>query len=115
MVPVGSGNDFARTLRLREVATDADLVQLLDCKRERFDVGRIRTTLDAATDPHADSSGVATEYYIETLSFGLDAAIGLGTMDLRRLVSLTGSALYTLSGLKVFGARVPSLPHPGAL
>lgn len=110
VVPVGSGNDFARTLRLREVATDADLVQLLDCKRERFDVGCIRTTLDAATDPRADSSGTATEHYIQTLSFGLDAAIGLGTMDLRRKVSLTGSALYTLSGLKVFGRGYRAFP-----
>ena len=36
---------------------------------------------------------------------GIDAAIGLGTTELRKKTGLTGAPLYTLSGLEQFGLR----------
>ncbi len=44
-------------------------------------------------------------YYDQTLSVGIDAAIGLGTTELRKKTGLTGAPLYTLSGLEQFGLR----------
>lgn len=106
VVPVGSGNDYARTLGMREISSDADLAQVLNLHPRRIDVGRVRYTAESAPA----SPLTLTEHFVETLSFGLDAAIGLGTMSLRRRTGLSGRALYTLSGLEVFGARYREYP-----
>ena len=59
----------------------------------------------------ASCSGEATvEYYDQTLSVGIDAAIGLGTTELRKKTGLTGAPLYTLSGLEQFGLRYRNYP-----
>lgn len=106
VIPVGSGNDFARTLGIREVTCDADLVQTLTCEPMQIDVGRIRYTSSTDAAAPLDSS----EYFVETFSFGLDAAIAHGTAALRRTTKLAGAPLYTLSGLNVFGAHYRSYP-----
>lgn len=108
VVPVGSGNDFARTLGLDDYG-GKDFARLLTCERVSFDVGRVTyvpATGNGSTKPHgrgragqhrtpnpAESSpapmppdilpageitgttnDTATEYFVQTLSFGLDAA-----------------------------------------
>lgn len=105
VVPVGSGNDFAKTLGIPEVSSDADLARILACEKTPFDVGRVEFT--PAQGP---ASARRVEYFVETFSFGLDAAIGLGTYTLRASTGLRGAPLYTLSGLQTFGIRYRDYP-----
>ena len=56
------------------------------------------------------SGEAAVEYYDQTLSVGIDAAIGLGTTELRKKTGLAGAPLYTLSGLEQFGLRYRNYP-----
>ena len=103
VVPVGSGNDYARTVGMPEVRSDDDLVALLACEPRELDVGRI---IYAEAEGGPDRVG----YFAQTLSFGLDAAIALGTYELRLSTGLTGTALYTASGLDVFCRRYRDFP-----
>ena len=105
VIPVGSGNDFAQTLGIGDFS-GRSFSDLLRCKRIAFDVGRVDYWMEdvqASRSPH-------TEHFIETLSVGVDAAIGLGTGSIRKKLPLTGAPLYTLSGLEQFGIRYRDYP-----
>ncbi len=78
---------------------------LLTCELQRQDIGRIRSW-----NPASGSGEATVEYYDQTLSVGIDAAIGLGTTELRKKTGLTGAPLYTLSGLEQFGLRYRNYP-----
>ena len=104
ILPVGSGNDFAQTLGVHDFS-GRDFSALMRCRRRALDMGRIRSWSPA------DGTGEHTvEYFDETLSVGVDAAIGLGTASLRKKTGLTGAALYTLSGLEQFILRYRDFP-----
>ncbi|MDY2778189.1 MAG: diacylglycerol kinase family protein [Collinsella sp.] len=96
VLPVGSGNDFARTLGIDE-SSGADFSRLLTYERTPLDILRIEC------DPGADGEGPRTLHAVETVSFGLDAAIAIDTYEVRRATGLTGAPLYTLCGLRAFG------------
>lgn len=104
VLPVGSGNDFAQTLGIEDFS-GKDFGALLTCELRRQDIGRIRSW-----NPASGSGEAAVEYYDQTLSVGIDAAIGLGTTELRKQTGLTGAPLYTLSGLEQFGLRYRNYP-----
>ncbi len=81
IIPRGSGNDYARSLGVStavEVACD----QLLSGEETLVDVGRVNDT-----------------WFLETLSFGLDAAVAHDTVERRVKTGRTGSLLYLESGL----------------
>lgn len=86
VIPVGSGNDYARALGVP------------------VDVEHACTQLLAASAPDGmgarlvDVGRVNDEWFVETLSFGLDAAIALDTMERRRRTGRSGTALYLASG-----------------
>lgn len=80
VIPVGSGNDYARSL-----GTPADVDKA--CK-----------ALLAAQAKPTDVGCVNGEYFAETLSFGVDAAIALDTMERRQRTGRHGAALYMASG-----------------
>ena len=82
VVPVGSGNDYARTLGMSARSVDEAVRQLAGAHPRPFDVGRCNG-----------------RRFVETLSFGLDAAIALDTVERRRVTGKTGTALYLESGL----------------
>lgn len=81
LIPVGSGNDYARTLGMVESVPDA-VVQFLDANEVAVDVGCCNG-----------------EYFAETLSWGLDAAIALDTVERRLRTGEQGTILYLKSGL----------------
>ena len=81
LIPVGSGNDYARTLGMSECVPDA-IVQFLDARERALDVGCCNG-----------------EYFTETLSFGLDAAIALDTVRRRERTGQQGTRLYLSSGI----------------
>lgn len=80
-IPMGSGNDYARTLGIRSGIQDA-LIDLQATSVQRADVGVCNG-----------------EYFVETLSFGLDAAIALDTVERRKYTNKTEAALYFESGI----------------
>lgn len=76
VIPAGSGNDYARTLGMPLDPLKA-LALLPQCKRIKADVGKVNST-----------------YFIETLSFGVDAAVALNTEELRLTTQARGMRLY---------------------
>lgn len=76
VIPAGSGNDYAQTLGMSLDPFKA-LQQLPQCRPLLVDVGRV--------------NGV---YFVETLSFGVDAAVALNTEELRKTTGSRGVKLY---------------------
>lgn len=90
VVPVGSGNDFARTIGATTNDPYAALGQILSGCRHELDLGHV-----------ASDAGEAS-YFVQTLSFGLDAAIALDTTDRRAAQTRQkGSGLFATSGVKI--------------
>ncbi|WP_291289803.1 YegS/Rv2252/BmrU family lipid kinase [Enorma sp.] len=102
VVPVGSGNDFARTLGMDDFSGESS-ARYLNCERVAFDIGKLSLWDNAADAEGAARSSTpdAIEYFVETFSFGLDAAVAMGTYSLRTTTKLTGNALYMASGADV--------------
>ena len=85
VVPLGSGNDFARTLGMARNDAEAAFAQLVRGAARPIEIGRV--------------NGVP---FMQTFSFGLDASIALDTTARRANDSLQeGEALFITSGLKV--------------
>ncbi len=80
VVPVGSGNDYALTLGMSGNLERA-MHQILACNVRDMDVGCVNGT-----------------YFVETMSFGIDAAIALDTVDRRKRTGRHGTILYVESG-----------------
>lgn len=81
IIPVGSGNDYAKTLGMSTKVEEA-VNQLFAAKETLVDVGVCNG-----------------EYFVETLSFGLDAGIALDTVERRKTTNKTGALLYAQSGI----------------
>lgn len=90
VIAMGSGNDFARTLGSAINDPEAALTEVMMGTTKQLDLG----VLDKDTPQE--------KYYIETLSFGLDAAIALDTTDRRAAdTHQQGATLFATSGLKI--------------
>ncbi|MBQ9955111.1 MAG: diacylglycerol kinase family lipid kinase [Eggerthellaceae bacterium] len=81
LLPVGSGNDYAASLGVSGKLEKA-IDQLFSSQVLRADVGVCNG-----------------EYFVETVSFGLDAAIALDTVERRVRTGRTGTALYFAAGI----------------
>ena len=81
LIPVGSGNDYAASLGVSSKLPRA--VEQLSAARERL----------------ADVGLVNGEPFLETVSFGLDAAIAIDTMERRKKTGRTGTMLYFSAGI----------------
>lgn len=87
VIPLGSGNDYARTLGVRRDDPVLALRQLIDADTRRVDVGQV--------------NGVT---FVQTLSFGMDAAIAIATQEARKRASALrrkGTALFASVGLSM--------------
>lgn len=106
VVPVGSGNDFARTLGLTDIAdvSGTDFAPLLASAPAPIDVLKVTYETGRPTDRRV------VEHAVQTVSFGLDAAIAIDTQVLRKTTKLSGAPLYTASGARVFGRGYRDFP-----
>lgn len=93
IIPMGSGNDYARTLGMARNDVEGALAQLVRGRVRPCEVGRVNDT-----------------YFVQTLSFGLDAAIGLDTMRRRHETRQQGEGLFVTSGVKIMSAAGEGWP-----
>lgn len=94
VIPLGSGNDFARTLDMPRNDVEGAFARLVRGRVREMEVGRV--------------NGV---HFMETLSFGLDAAIAIDTTARRAAdTSQEGEALFITSGLKVLSRAHGGFP-----
>lgn len=92
IIPVGSGNDFARTLHLQRNDPAASIAQLLKGAPYPLDLGYVSSDAGEAT------------FFAQTLSFGTDAAIALDTTTRRANdAKQQGAGLFATSGLRLIG------------
>jgi YegS/Rv2252/BmrU family lipid kinase len=81
MLPIGSGNDFARTLGMPSNPRRA-LETIAEGRRTTIDIGRCNKT-----------------FFLETLSFGVDAAIAFKTFEIRKATRNRGLILYARAAI----------------
>ena len=94
VIPLGSGNDYARTLGMPKNDVEGAFAKLVRGRVRELEVGSV--------------NGV---HFMETLSFGLDAAIAIDTTARRAAdTSQEGEALFITSGLKVISQAHQGFP-----
>lgn len=81
LIPAGSGNDYAMSLGI-SAKVERAIEQLASASELLVDVGKVNG-----------------EYFLETLSFGLDAAIAADTVERRKRTGRTGTILYFEAGV----------------
>ncbi len=96
VIPMGSGNDYARTLHIIKNRPEKAMEQLLAAHTQDLDVGQV--------------NGV---HFMETLSFGLDAAIALDTMNHR--TTGRGAHLFADSGWRIFSTAKDGYAFQGTI
>ena len=108
LVPVGSGNDFARALGVPARWPDAVQALASACPA-RADVGRVRWV---------DDDGEHEAHFVNAAGLGFDAAVALAVRDAKALPGAAGYLLAALRALRHF--RPPHLhldvhPSVGAI
>lgn len=94
IIPMGTGNDYARTLGMARNDPEEALRQLVGGREKSVEVGRVNG-----------------RYFVETLSFGLDAAIALDTTNRRASgTSQEGEALFATSALRILSNAREGFP-----
>ncbi len=83
LLPCGNGDDFARSIYMSRKPIEAlEVIESQAFRMRSVDVGNING-----------------HWFLETVSFGLDAAIALGTAELRKRTKRTGTSLYLQCGM----------------
>ena len=94
VIPMGSGNDYARTLGMKINDPEAAFAQLVRGQKQKFEIGKVNDV-----------------FFMQTMSFGLDAAIAIDTTNRRaNNTSAEGEALFLTSGLKIMAAGSKGYP-----
>lgn len=107
IIPMGTGNDFARSIGETFNDPEASLRQLLNDAVRTIDLGLVTSDLC----PTGPLPGTLGTYFMETLSFGMDAAIAIDTTKRRAAgTSTEGSALFMTSTLKIALAGAAGYP-----
>lgn len=94
VIPLGSGNDYARSLGMALNEPEKSLAQILQGVTHKVDLGLV--------------NGI---YFDETLSFGVDAAIALDTMERRQISGSHGTRLFAASGVDVIRHNLRSYEY----
>ena len=83
LLPCGNGDDFARSIGMSRKPIEAlEIIEHQAFRMRQVDIGNVNG-----------------QWFLETVSFGLDAAIALGTESLRKKTNRTGTSLYLQCGL----------------
>lgn len=107
IIPMGTGNDFARSIHESFNNPEASLREILNGTVHTIDLGLVSSDLF----PEGPVSGSKGTFFMETLSFGMDAAIAIDTTRRRAAGTNTeGSALFMTSTLKVALAGAAGYP-----
>lgn len=93
IIPVGSGNDYAQTIGMPR-GVDKAVSALLDSREVAVDVGLCND-----------------QYFVETVSFGLDAAIALETVERRQRTGRTGLPLYLGASMNQLINHLDAIPY----
>lgn len=94
VIPLGSGNDYARSLGMALNEPEKSLAQILQGVTHKVDLGLV--------------NGI---YFDETLSFGVDAAIALDTMERRQKSGSHGTRLFAASGIDIIRHQLRRYPY----
>lgn len=97
IIPVGSGNDYARSLRM-SAHVDRACGQLLEATPRPVDLGQVNG-----------------RWFVETLSFGVDAAIALDTLSRRKENGHSGTRLYVESAFSQLVHHLDTWPYDAVL
>jgi len=88
VIPVGSGNDIARTYGIPSLPKKA-VAGLAAGQAHSVDVGQI-----------TNMSNGAQTWFLQTLSFGMDAAVALNTVELRKRTNQREAVLYARAAVR---------------
>ncbi|MDO4798439.1 MAG: diacylglycerol kinase family lipid kinase [Coriobacteriales bacterium] len=94
IIPMGSSNDFARTLGMPRNDPANAISELLHGEERRIDLGRVNDV-----------------YFVQTLSFGIDAAIAIDSTDRASKNKQAGSHLFVTSGIKIIVSGLRGWPY----
>ena len=105
VLPLGSGNDFARTAGIAARNRPQRALRELAQGREHcFGLGFV------ASNAKPDGA-----WFMQTLSFGLDAAVALGSMESRKRSGAHGTRLFGTVGLDIFARNREPYPYCATL
>ena len=94
VIPMGSGNDYARTLGMARNDVEAAFAQLVRGRARPVEIGLVNG-----------------QPFMQTLSFGLDAAIALDTSDRRAAgTAQKGETLFVTSALRILSQAKEGFP-----
>lgn len=104
LIPMGSGNDYARTISQTFNKPEAALAEIFAGHHAHMDLGRV-----------VNETGECS-YFVQTLSFGLDAAASHDT-TIRRAQNDTqeGEGLFLTSGFKMLASGSAGFPSTIAI
>ena len=99
IIPMGFGNDIARTLGMTRNDPEHSIAELFEAQERIVDLGVVNGT-----------------YFVQTLSFGLDAAIALDATDRSTIRSRQAESMpFVTSGLKLLTTSLRGWPYRASI